>query len=122
MGSVRLLGLFALIPITVLLSISFFILLVLNTIKSEGLKILGYCLAVLLWVSAALVFSAGIYTISTGRNPMKCMMEEKMHTHMYEMMKEGRMPAMMQSQKQTMMKDKMPAMKQGEKPESTMKQ
>jgi hypothetical protein len=88
MGSIRLLGLFALIPTTVLLSISFFILLVLNTIKSEGLKIFGYCLAVLLWISSALVFSAGVYTLVVGHPPMQCPMYKMMKMHREEMVPE----------------------------------
>jgi hypothetical protein len=88
MDSVRLLGLFALVPTSILLSISFFILLVLNTIKSEGLKIFGYCLAVLLWISSALVFSAGVYTMVSGHPPMKCMMYKMMKMHTQEMMSE----------------------------------
>lgn len=106
MGSIRLLGLFALIPTSVLLSFSFFILFVLNTIKTEGLKIFGYCLAVLLWISAALVFSAGIYTVVSGHAPMKCAMYGMMKTHMQEMM-ENKMQGMMDMEKPTMMHGKM---------------
>jgi len=109
MGSVRLLGLFALIPTTVLLSISFFILLVLNTIKSEGLKIFGYCLAVLLWISAALVFSSGVYTLVVGYPPMKCPMYKMMKMHTEEMMPEKMSGEMKEEQRPMMMhhKDKL---------------
>ena len=122
MGMFRLLGLFAIIPTTVLLTISFFVLFTLRKIETEGLKAFGYVIVVFLWIAAALVFSAGIYTVATGRHPMKCMMQEGMKTHMQEMMREGQMPAMMQGQKQMMMKGSMPAMKQGQKAESMMKQ
>ncbi len=92
----RLVGLFAIIPTTLLLAISFFVLHILRKTDTYVLKIFGYVIAALLWLSALLVFSAGIYTVSTGRHPMKCMMQEKMQTHMQEMMQEEKMPPMMQ--------------------------
>ena len=95
MGIERVIGLFAIIPTAVLLTISFFVLFTLRKIETEGLKAFGYCLAVLLWIAAALVLSVGIYTVSTGRHPMKCMMQEMRKAHMQEMMKEGQMPPMM---------------------------
>jgi hypothetical protein len=79
----RLLGVYALIPTTMLLVVSFFVLFSLRKVEKEALKGFGYVLAALLWVSALLVFSAGIYTVSTGRCPlmkgMKGMMKDKMH-------------------------------------------
>ena len=99
----RLIGLFAIIPTAVLLTISFFVLFAIRKIESLGLKAFGYVVAALLWVAALLVLSAGIYTLSTGRHPMGCMMHEMMKG---KMQGQGMMPAghmgpgsMMQGQK-----------------------
>jgi hypothetical protein len=86
----RLIGLFALVPATVLLTISFFVLVVIGKIEKAGLKAFGYVVAALLWVAALLVSSAGLYTLSTGRCPMQMMMSGKMHGMM-----PGSMPMMM---------------------------
>jgi len=76
-------GLFALIPTALLLSLSFFILFAIR--RSGDLKVFGYIVAVLLWISATLFLSSGIYTMATGKCPMmkmkmhKMMMMHKMH-------------------------------------------
>ncbi len=93
MGMFRLLGLFAIIPTTVLLTISFFVLFTLRKTEAGGLKVFGYVISVLLWCGALLVFSLGIYTISTGR----CIMQEMMRCKMHGM--GAQMPKMMQMQK-----------------------
>jgi hypothetical protein len=94
MGMFRLLGLFAIIPTTVLLTISFFVLFTLRKTEAGGLKVFGYVISALLWCGALLVFSLGIYTISTGR----CIMQEMMQCKMQGMMGEH-MPKMMPMQK-----------------------
>lgn len=86
MVTFRLMGLFALIPAAVLLTISFFVLVVLRKAESEGLKAFGYVVATLLWIAAVLVISTGIYTVYTGRYPMKCMIQEMMQGKMHGMM------------------------------------
>jgi len=120
-------GLFAIIPATLLLVVSFFVLFTLRKIETQGLKVFGYIIAVLLWVGVALVLSLGIYTVSTGRHPMMEMMQGMMKGHMQQMMKgrmqgmmEGQMPEMIRGQKKMMMKEKMPATMQGEKDETMM--
>lgn len=100
----RLIGLFAIIPTTVLLTISFFVLYTLRRTDTQGLKAFGYVIVALLWLAALLVFSAGIYTVSTGRHPMKCMMQEMKKAHMQEMMKEGQMPMMQKHMGESTMK------------------
>jgi len=93
----RLIGLFALIPATVLLTISFFVLFSLRKLEKEGLKAFGYVVAAFLWISALLVFSAGIYTLSTGRCPiMKGCMTQDMMKHKMGMMGKGMMDMQMQ--------------------------
>ncbi|MFH0739241.1 MAG: hypothetical protein V2A59_05245 [Candidatus Omnitrophota bacterium] len=69
-GLPRLMGTLAILPATILLTISFFVLVVLRKVEREGLKAFGYVVAALLWISALLVFSMGIYVLSKGKHPM----------------------------------------------------
>ena len=69
MGASRLMGVLAVLPASILLTISFFVLILLRKIEGNGLKAFGYVVAALLWVSTFLVFSMGIYVLSTGRHP-----------------------------------------------------
>jgi hypothetical protein len=113
MSIFRLAGFFAIIPVTILLTISFFVLFTLRKIDNQGLKAFGYVVAALLWVAALLVFSVGIYTISTGRHPMLHMMKEMIGTapmcaNMAGAM--GGQPGMMQSGKCMGMKGMMQGM------------
>jgi hypothetical protein len=109
----RVMGLFAVIPIALLLTVSFFVLLSLRKVEQQGLKAFGYVIAALLWLGAVLVFSAGVYTISTGRHPMMAVMQEMMRGKMQGMMT-AHMPGMMQGQKQMLMKDKSKTMTPGQ--------
>ncbi|MCX5707160.1 MAG: hypothetical protein NTW13_05880 [Candidatus Omnitrophica bacterium] len=95
----RLTGLCAIIPTTLLLTVSFFVLFILRKVESNILKAFGYVVASLLWLSALLVFSCGVYTLATGKCPMQKMMEEKRGMMCQKMMDKQ------------MMKDKMPEMK-----------
>jgi hypothetical protein len=95
MGGLRIAGLFAVIPTAVLLTISFFVLFAMRKIETQGLKAFGYVVAALLWLATLVVFSAGVYTISTGRMPMKCpMMCPMMRGNKEGMMGSGMMPMM----------------------------
>ena len=75
-GAFRLFGLLAIIPTTLLLTVSFFVLFTMRKLDAPGLKIFGYVLAVLLWIAAAIVFSAGLYMMATGQHPMMQMMQQ----------------------------------------------
>ncbi len=120
MAIFRVMGLFAIIPIAILLTISFFVLFTLRKIETQRLKAFGYVIAALLWVAALLVFSLGVYTVSTGRHPMMIMMQEMIKGQMRGMMG-GQMPPMMRGQRQMIMKDKMPTIMHGQTDESVMK-
>lgn len=71
MGMNGVLETLTIISTAVLLSISFFILVLIRKIEGPSLKTFGYIIVVFLWIAAALVFSRGIYTLVTGT---KCMM------------------------------------------------
>lgn len=91
----RVMGLFAIIPIALLLTISFFVLFAIRKAQEQGLKAFGYVIAALLWIGAVLVFSAGVYTISTGHHPGLEMMQQMMKYKMQGMMPAGQISGMM---------------------------
>lgn len=74
--SFRLLGLFAIIPISLLLTVSFFVLISVKNVQSKALKTFGYVVTALLWAAAIAAFSIGIYVIITGKHPMIEMMQQ----------------------------------------------
>jgi hypothetical protein len=76
--SFRLLGLVAIIPASLLLTVSFFVLLTIGREKTKGLKAFGYVVVDLLWVATAIVISCGVYMIITGKHPMIQMMQQMM--------------------------------------------
>jgi cytochrome bd-type quinol oxidase subunit 1 len=65
----RLIGLFALFPITMTLTISFFVLFAREKTTSKRLRSFAGVVAVLLWLCAALALIGGIVVLSTGRGP-----------------------------------------------------
>ncbi len=85
----RLLGLVAVIPISMLLTVSFFVLIAVCKAENKGLKAFGYVIAALLWLAVILAFSAGLYVIITGKHPMM----EMMH-HMMQMKSQMMQPMM----------------------------
>ncbi|MCX5712056.1 MAG: hypothetical protein NTY47_03160 [Candidatus Omnitrophica bacterium] len=97
----RLCGMFAFIPATVLLTISFFVLLTLRKAESQGLKAFGYVVAAFLWLSSTIILGAGAYTLATGHCPMMKMMQmNKMNCKMpMSMMPQGKMDCMQQAVK-----------------------
>lgn len=80
------LGMLAIVPMTVLLTISFFVLFALKKVEDKPLKTFGLVVAVLLWVSAALVFTTGMFATagcgSWGRMPCGPMGMMQMKHHM----------------------------------------
>lgn len=82
-------GLFLLVPATMLLAASFFVLVVVRKQDAQGLKTFGYAVAVLLWICAALLLAKGLYA---KRHPMMGKMKQ------HEMMKEKMEQPMMQRQ------------------------
>ena len=53
-------GIFSIVHAVVLLTVSFFVLLAARKADSQNLKTFGYAIAVLLWVSAALILGKGL--------------------------------------------------------------
>jgi len=107
---------FAVVPTTMLLTVSFFVLVVIRKAESQGVKAFGYVIAAMLWVASLLVFSTGVYTISTGRPHLwklkKCMMSCPMMQAKMGMMDKGMAGcSMMQGKMQETPKSDMSGMK-----------
>ena len=117
MNIFRLIGAFAIIPTTLLLTVSFFVLFALRKLETQGLKAFGYVIASLLWVCALLVFSVGVYTISTGRHPAMVALQEMMRGQMAGMMMGTPMPGMMGMQGTGMMQPRKGAGMKGQMPQ-----
>ena len=95
----KFLGILAIIPTTVLLTISFFVMVVLRKIEEGALKSFGRIIAALLCIAAILVYAIGLYTVAAGYCPVlgkfgKCGVSrihgKTMHGYMHKPM-EGRM-------------------------------
>lgn len=78
----------AIIPIALLLTLSFFVLSAIRKIEEKGLKVFGYVVAVFLWLATLFVFSGAIFNLGRSYGA-KCMM-------MQHKMKMGGMPQMEQ--------------------------
>ncbi|MFA5104624.1 MAG: hypothetical protein WC527_05570 [Candidatus Margulisiibacteriota bacterium] len=87
----RAIGSLFIVPTAVLLTLSFFVLVV-NQKQEKLLRIFGFVVAVLLWVGAFMVFSAGNYIGSHGYGKMMEMHKTVMQC---PMMKDGGMCPMM---------------------------
>ncbi len=75
MCMVRLSHLLAIVPISLLLTLSFFVLLVMQKIEEKALKTFGYVVVSFLWLAALVVFSGAVYkTAKSSPIAMKCMM------------------------------------------------
>ncbi|MHB9156074.1 MAG: hypothetical protein ACYC5N_10380 [Endomicrobiales bacterium] len=86
---VRFLGTFAIIPATLLLTTSFFVLMAVQSIQVPGLRVFGYFVAVLLWLTAALILFVGFFALFTGRNPLKPVLQHMMKAQMQDSYGQG---------------------------------
>ena len=77
---VKLSFLIAIVPISLLLTLSFFVLSALHKIEGKGLKAFGYVVVGFLWLAALVVFSGAVYKMAQGSVIMKGMMQPKMKT------------------------------------------
>jgi high-affinity K+ transport system ATPase subunit B len=70
--------LMAIVPVAVLLTISFFVLVTLRKIEEKALKVFGYVVVSFLWLAALVVFSGAVYRMAQGSPMSKGMMQQKM--------------------------------------------
>ncbi len=54
-----------------LLTISFFVMFAIHKAEAQYIESFGRIIVGLLWICAGLILATGIYTIITGRHPMK---------------------------------------------------
>jgi len=78
MMMLKVMGMVAFIFTTLLLAVSFFILVAVRKTEEQWLKVFGYVTAILLWISAAIVFSAVISAATAGCN-LRAPMMQGMH-------------------------------------------
>ncbi len=78
MCMIKLSHLLAIVPVSVLLTASFFVLYALRKVEEKGLKAFGYVAAASLWLAALVVFSGAVYKMSQGPGRMPGMMGKKM--------------------------------------------
>ena len=72
----RIMGLLVMIPASMLLTASFFVLFAIERAKEKDLKMLGKIVAAVLLVVSCLIFSKGLYIVITGENPVIKAMKE----------------------------------------------
>jgi len=104
MSIIKMIGTLFIVPTTVLLTISYFVVVVNSKIQEKPIKVFGWVIAVLLWIAALAVLTTGMYVSAKGpgkMNDMKC-----------GMMKSGMMKSPMMDQK-GMMPMNMERMKSG---------
>ena len=102
MSVMKLFGAFAIIPASLLVALSFFVLVVGQKMAVKKVKTLGYIAAVMLWMGAFVFLTAGVYTMVTGKHPLLSMAGQVMKMHRQMMIS---MPCpMMQGQCKGMMK------------------
>jgi hypothetical protein len=107
MGLGRFMGFFVVIPASVLLAISYFVLLTIRKAETGALRAFGYVVASVLWTAVAFFFVVGIYILGTGKYPFNRTMHtmSKVHGMAWCMKMHNQMqcdPAMMQA-KEAMM-------------------
>jgi hypothetical protein len=82
----KIFAIYSIVPVAVLLAISFFVLLAARRAeKDHALKLFGYTVAALLWLTALVVFSTGVYAYGRGYRAMKCLDKMKMRGPMPQM-------------------------------------
>ena len=106
MCMLRLSYLLLIVPISVLLTVSFFVLYTLRKIEEKALKAFGYVVVGFLWLAVLVVFSGAVYRIAQGSVVMKGMMQQKMRMEcMSQMMQKDNPPTMVMSGKSSLAKD-----------------
>lgn len=99
-------SLIAIVPASVLLTISFFVLFALRKVEEKALRAFGYVVAGLLCFAALVVFLGAPYNMGRGPVRMKYMMRQKMNMEgMPQAMQKGNMPGMAMPQKSALPKE-----------------
>lgn len=98
--------LMAIVPIAVLLTVSFFVLYALRKVEEKALRAFGQVVVVFLWLAALVIFSGAVYKMAQGPVSMKGMMQQKMRMDcMAQMMRKDNPSAMVMPEKDQVVKD-----------------
>ncbi|MFA6357820.1 MAG: hypothetical protein WCY09_04030 [Candidatus Omnitrophota bacterium] len=96
----------AIVPIAILLTISFFVLLSMRKVEEKGLRAFGYVAVSFLWLAILVVFSGAIYKTAAGPFGERRTAQQKMRNcDMPQMMQQNRMPNMVMPDKGMSVKD-----------------
>jgi len=96
----------AIVPISVLLTASFFVLFTLRKIEEKGLKSFGYVVAGFLWLAALVIFSGAIYKIAQGSFTGRSIIHQNMKMDcMSQMMQKDNSSVMAMPEKSQLDKD-----------------
>jgi len=96
----------AIVPIAILLTISFFVLLTIRKIEEKGLKAFGYVVVSFLWLACLVVFSGAIYNLRCCPFLAKTMKQQSMKgCGMPHMMQQYKMPDMTMPEKSAPVRD-----------------
>ena len=80
------------VPVSVFLTVSFFVLFALRKVEEKWFKVFGYVVVGFLWLSALVLFSGGVCNISKDHSKMKYMMQQNMRApYRSQMMQKGGM-------------------------------
>jgi hypothetical protein len=93
--------LLVIVPISVLLTLSFFVLYALRKVEEKPLKTFGYVVVGFIWLAALIMFSGAVYKMAKAPMPMKYMMQQRMGS----MMQKDSMAGMAMPQKAVAVKD-----------------
>ena len=87
--------LMALVPISLFLTTSFFVLFALRKVTEKWLKVFGYLAVSALLLAVLVIFSGAIFNMTNGFTGMKCKMMQKMkNCGMMQMMQQNNMSDM----------------------------
>ncbi len=94
--------LMAIVPISLFLTASFFVLFTLAKVVDKKLKLLGYLAVGFLWLAALVILSGAVSNLSQGFTGLRCSMPQKMQRcGMMQMMQQNNAPEMATSGKVT---------------------
>ncbi len=95
MCMLRLSHLLAIVPIALLLTLSFFTLLAVRKIEEKLLKAFGYVVISFLWLAVLVIFSSAVYSMARSSVLMERIYQRNMKMeHMGQMMQKNSMPGM----------------------------
>ena len=80
MGFFKLAGCLSMVPATMLVTVSFFVLFAVSKAEQKQLKVFGWVICGLLWLCAFVILTGGMYVSSMGGKFMdKCRMMQRGH-------------------------------------------